>query len=100
MRARFFWSGLALLLLAVSPVIAEDSVIDIPTRNGVAQRFLLIAAPDAKAAVVLFAGGHGGLQLDQAGNARWGNNNFMVRSAHLFASQGLTVAIVDAPSDN
>ncbi|MGZ5224684.1 MAG: alpha/beta hydrolase [Burkholderiales bacterium] len=87
------------LLLAMSPVIAEDKVIDIPTRSGVTQRFLLIPAPDAKAAVVLFAGGHGGLQLDQAGNARWGNNNFLVRSARLFASHDLTVAVIDAPSD-
>jgi pimeloyl-ACP methyl ester carboxylesterase len=98
MRARCFLPALV-LLLATSPVIAEDKVIDIPTRSGVTQRFLLIPAPDAKAAVVLFAGGHGGLQLDQAGNAHWGNNNFLVRSARLFASQGLTVAVIDAPSD-
>ncbi|MGZ5152328.1 MAG: alpha/beta hydrolase, partial [Burkholderiales bacterium] len=98
MRGRFFLLALV-LLLAMSPVIAEDKVIDIPTRSGVTQRFLLIPAPDAKAAVVLFAGGHGGLQLDQAGNARWGNNNFLVRSARLFASHDLTVAVIDAPSD-
>jgi pimeloyl-ACP methyl ester carboxylesterase len=98
MRAHVSWSALV-LVLAIAPVGAQDKVIDIPTRSGVTQRFLLISAPDAKAAVILFAGGHGGLQLNEAGSARWGNNNFMVRSAHLFASQGLTVAVIDAPSD-
>ena len=38
----------------MSSAIADDNVIDIPTRNGVTQRFLLIRAPEAKAAVVLF----------------------------------------------
>src|ERR1700682_3729318 len=83
----------------VSSVRAEDAVIDIATRSGVTQRFLLIPGADAKAAVVLFPGGDGGLQLNQAGQARRGNNNFLVRSARLFASQGLTVAVIDAPSD-
>jgi pimeloyl-ACP methyl ester carboxylesterase len=76
-----------------------EKVVDIPTRPGVSQRFLLITPPDARAAVVLFAGGHGGLQMSQSGDLAWGKGNFLVRSAPLFAARQLAVAIVDAPSD-
>jgi dienelactone hydrolase len=78
---------------------AAEKVVDIPTRPGVTQRFLLISPPDAKAAVVLFAGGHGGLQMSETGALQWGKGNFLIRSAPLFAAGRLAVAIVDAPSD-
>lgn len=84
---------------AASIANAAEKVVDIPTRAGVTQRFLLIASPEPRAAVVLFAGGHGGLQLNDAGSPNWGRNNFLVRSAPLFAAQGFTVAVIDAPSD-
>jgi len=38
-------------------------VVDIPTRTGVTQRMLVLAPGSPKAAVVLLAGGHGGLQI-------------------------------------
>jgi pimeloyl-ACP methyl ester carboxylesterase len=63
------------------------------------QRFLFEAPADPKAAVILFAGGHGGLQLDETGAMRFGRGNFLVRSAPVFVAQQLAVAIVDAPSD-
>jgi dienelactone hydrolase len=78
---------------------ASDRVVDIPTRPGVTQRFLLISPPEPKAAVILFAGGHGGLQIDKSGALQWGRGNFLVRSAPLFAAQQLAVAVIDAPSD-
>jgi pimeloyl-ACP methyl ester carboxylesterase len=87
------------LVACFESALAEDKVVDIPTRAGVTQRFLLIPAAEPKAAVVLFAGGHGGLQLNDAGGPRSGKNNFLVRSAGLFAAKGLTVAVIDAPSD-
>jgi dienelactone hydrolase len=87
------------VISAISPARAQDKIVDILTRSGVSQRFLLISTAEPKAAVILFAGGHGGLQLNDAGSPRWGNNNFLVRSARLFAAQGLTVAVIDGPSD-
>lgn len=77
----------------------QPQVVDISTRPGVTQRFLLSATPDTKAVVLLFAGGHGGLQIDARGNMASGSGNFLVRSAPLFAAEGLAVAIIDAPSD-
>ena len=53
-------------LLAIVPnALAQttQSVVDIPTRPGITQRVLVISPPHPKAAVVLLAGGHGGLQM-------------------------------------
>jgi len=88
-----------LFCLIATPYAAAQKVVDIPTRPGVTQRFLLITPDSPKAAVILFAGGHGGLQISDSGAFGWGGGNFLVRSRQLFASQGLAVAVVDAPSD-
>jgi len=74
-------------------------VVDVPTRPGVTQRFVLLTPPQPKAVVVLFAGGHGGLQIQDNGSFRWGGGNFLVRSRQLFAERNLVVAVIDAPSD-
>jgi len=87
--------------LAATPARAQTPprVVDIPTRTGVMQRLLLIGAHGSRATVVLFAGGHGGLQLASDGTLGWGRGNFLVRSRELFAAHGLLVAVIDAPSD-
>lgn len=85
--------------LTCASAAAAEKVVDIPTRPGVTQRFLLISPPDATVAVILFAGGHGGLQMSDSGAMQWGHGNLLVRSAPLFADRKLTVAIIDAPSD-
>lgn len=78
---------------------AAAQVVDIPTRPGVTQRLLLVKPAQARAAVVLMAGGHGGLRLFDNGTMRWGENNFLVRTRTQFADQGLAVAVLDVPSD-
>jgi hypothetical protein len=78
---------------------AAEQVVNIPTRQGVTQRFLVLIPPDAKAAAILFAGGHGGLQMSDTGEVAWGKRNFLVRSASQFAQNGIAVAVIDAPSD-
>jgi hypothetical protein len=63
-------------------------------------RVLLVAPEGApRAAVVLLAGGHGGLRLAPDGTMAWGRRNFLVRTRALFAAEGLLAAVVDAPSD-
>ncbi len=94
---------LSALLCACLPLAAASettpAVVDIPTRPGITQR-LLVLTPDApKAAVVLFAGGHGGLQILPNGSMKWGEGNFLVRTRQLFAAQGLLTVMIDAPSD-
>ena len=88
-----------LLALPVQLLAQKERVVDIPTRPNVTQRMLVLAPDNPPAAVVLFAGGHGGLQISLTGSLRWGASNFLVRTRQLFASKGLMVAVVDAPSD-
>ena len=83
----------------VTPIQASEKVIDIPTRPDVIQRFVYLTPENPKAAVILFAGGHGGLQISQSGTFTWGKGNFVVRTRHQFVEQGLSVAVIDAPSD-
>jgi hypothetical protein len=78
--------ALTLLLLVATPMAqaqAVQSVLDIPTRPGVTQRLLLLEPPEPKAAALLFAGGHGGLQLSAAGAMQWGKGNFLRRTDSL-----------------
>ena len=99
MKARLL---LLILVLAVAPnALAQTAqrVVDVQTRPGVTQRMLVLSPPDAKAVVVLLAGGHGGLQMSPEGAMKWGGGNFLVRAREMFAEQGLIVAVVDAPSD-
>lgn len=89
------------LTLAGQAALAQGTprVVDIPTRPGVTQRFVYMAPPNARAAVILMAGGHGGLQITSDGGFTWGKGNFLVRTRQQFADAGLVVAVVDAPSD-
>jgi alpha/beta superfamily hydrolase len=94
-------TGLLALGVAGQGALAQGTpkVVDIPTRPGVTQRFIHIAPPNARAAVILMAGGHGGLQITSDGGITWGKGNFLVRTRQQFADAGLAVAVVDAPSD-
>ena len=87
-------------LLAGPAVAAEPALVKLKTPRGAEQAFILIK-PDKPptASVILFAGGHGALQLKSATSMGWGAGNFLVRSRDNFVAQGFTVAVVDAPSD-
>ena len=91
----------ALLLTMTEVALAEVSerVVDLPTRSGVTQRLLFLAPEAPKAAVILFAGGDGELQISPDGGLKQRQNNFLVRNRQTFAGKGLLVALIDAPSD-
>lgn len=101
MQAIKNFAALIILMLISSLAFAQTTqkTVDIPTRPGATQRLLVLTPPEPKAAVVLLAGGHGGLQLFPNGSMKWGEGNFLVRTRQLFVDQGLLVVIVDAPSD-
>lgn len=77
----------------------SERVVDIPTRTNVTQRFLFLTPEKPKAALILFAGGDGGLEIAQDGHIGSLRNNFLVRSRRLFFDRGMSVVVVDAPSD-
>lgn len=78
---------------------APERVVDIPTRANVTQRILYSTPEKPKAALILFAGGDGGLEIAQDGSIGSLSKNFLVRSRQLFIDRGFSVALVDAPSD-
>ena len=85
-----------LWLTATPPAAAETpNFITLATRAGVEQRFALVEPEKPVANVILLAGGLG-LIVTKKGEL---NGNFLVRSRDAFASHGLRLAIVDAPSD-
>lgn len=89
----------ALLIGAAGVARGADDLRTIPTPRGVSESFLLVrpSAPPV-AAVVLFAGGNGALNLHTGRLAGLGGN-FLVRNRARFADLGFLVAAVDAPSD-
>ena len=90
----------ALLLMAASTAWAQTpQVVDVPSRPGITQRILVITPDKAKAAVILFAGGDGGLTLEADGRIPKLSGNFLLRSRQMFVDQGLTTVVIDAPSD-
>lgn len=77
-------------------------LVTLDTRQGVKQKFILMKPKEPVASVILFAGGHGNLNLSSflgSVNIGWSENNFLVRTRKLFFDKGFVVAVVDAPSD-
>lgn len=89
----------SVLMLLSACVTSNKQIVDIPTRPDVTQRMLVIAPPEPKAIFILFAGGHGGLQISKNGLFHWGKGNFLIRSRQMFVNEGVQVVVVDAPSD-
>lgn len=96
-------AALAVLILHVGALnsahAANSSLVSTKTPRGVTQKFILIKPEKPVASVILFAGGHGALGLTGASKMDWGAGNFLVRMRDAFATQGLMVAVIDAPSD-
>ena len=98
MNARRLLQSLVLALFLVPSSSIADSVEDLSSRN-VRIRLLVGVPPSPQAVVVLFAGGHGALNLRNDGGFGWGAGNFLVRSRGLFQEQGIITVVIDAPSD-
>lgn len=98
-RLRVLLSALLLQLIATHAALATDrKLVELKTPRGVKLSFLLLKPERPVAAVILFAGGRGALGLTRS-SMKWGKGNFLVRTRKMFASRGLAVAVVDAPSD-
>ncbi len=90
-----------LVTLETRPFVSQ--LVTLKTRPRASQRFLLIKPGNPVASAILFAGGHGDLNLThQSGQLDivWGKNNFLVRTRKDFAKHGFVVAVVDTPSDH
>ncbi len=88
-----------LVWILTGMIFLYADVVDIPTR-GVSERAVVLMPEHPKAAVILFAGGHGGLQIKDDETYGWGGGNFLVRARNLFVEHQMMVVIIDAPSDH
>lgn len=89
---------LSLLCTGSAALAQTPQVVDVPSRAGVTQRILVLQPPQPRAAVVLFAGGDGGIGIQPDGSITR-SGNFLVRSRERFAAAGLLTVVIDAPSD-
>jgi pimeloyl-ACP methyl ester carboxylesterase len=91
---------LATALVAAAAAIAAPEIIEIPTRDGVTVRVLVVAPAEAPSAtVLLFPGGWGVRHFGTKDGSVWLGTNFLVRTAPFLAEQGLLAAAIDTPSD-
>jgi len=107
-RGAVLAGGLAALLLA-APATAQDeliktsgSAVDVVTRPGITVRYMMFkpAAERPKAAVVLFTGGYGFLNMPDKVGATWqASGNFLPRSREHFLRRDFLVVVVNPPSD-
>jgi predicted alpha/beta-fold hydrolase len=82
---------IVLALLAAGRLAKAQERVDLPTRPGVTQPVYVTANPTTRASVILFPGGSGVVAQVR--------NNFLLRVAPKFVAQGMTVAVIDTPSD-
>ncbi|MDE2230222.1 MAG: hypothetical protein KGL11_14435 [Alphaproteobacteria bacterium] len=80
----------AFAVLVAGRAAAEDRVV-LQTRPGVTQPILFQPAASPVASVVLFPGGVGVIAVT--------GGNFLLRVRGEFAARGISVAVIDAPSD-
>lgn len=87
------------LQVRVHDVAKDEKVVDLLTRKGATQRILLLTpSSPAKAAVILFAGGSGNIDINTDGTIDV-DSNFLVRSRNRFVKHGFVTAVFDVPSD-
>jgi hypothetical protein len=98
------FTSLIIVLFHGSLLAHKQSIVEIKTRGDVVQKYLLIEPENPTASVILFAGGHGGLEVQSYTfgdpGVKWGEKNFLVKTREMFADNGLLVAVIDSPSDN
>ena len=86
------------LFLLVSYFPSQAEIIKLDSRDGIVQKILFLEADNAIANVVLFAGGHGKLNIKN-NKVNKSKGNFLIRSRDMFINNNLNTILFDAPSD-
>jgi pimeloyl-ACP methyl ester carboxylesterase len=86
-----------LFLLQISGLFAAEFYEELNSRAGVTQPIYVVKPDKPVATVILLPGGTAKTRLGPDGPKKEGN--FLVRTRDLFAENGLTAVVVDAPSD-
>ena len=103
-------AGLVLSFASGAPALAEEKVVELQTRPGVTQAFLVTPVQGAPVATVVLLTGSPGLLFLRDGSGQIRRNadgtpalyggNFLIRTRHKFAAAGFLVLSADAPSDH
>jgi len=90
-----------LLLLSTSINAQNISYREIVTRENVKQPFLYLKINPSTAVVILFQGGNGVIGASGSAEKGWARNDnaFLSGGAKRFADNGVTVVVMDKPSD-
>jgi dienelactone hydrolase len=104
MKSMFVLGALILFFLfSAGQIYALDEILmEIESRPGIKQKFILIKPENPIAGVILFEGAHGGLNLYSTfgkPGIKWGDKGFLARTREFFAEQGLMVSLIDSPED-
>lgn len=83
---------LLLWLTSLTTAAAAQERFDLSSRPGATQPVYITAAAAPTASIILFPGGSGVVSAVR--------NNFLLRVAPRFVGQGMTVAVIDAPTDH
>ena len=93
------------LAFACTAAFAQEiarGIVTIPTRPGVTQSFFVAGMGDVKpqAVALMYAGGHGTIQLRmEGGQPKFNQGNFVIRTRREFIRNGVLPVLVDVPSD-
>ena len=91
-----------IILFAAQLHALSESLVEVESRPGVKQKFIIIKPNQPSAAVILFEGAHGGLNLYKTFSKpgiKWGAKGFLARTRQSFAEKGFVVALIDSPTD-
>jgi dienelactone hydrolase len=89
--------SLLAICLCFAAVTAQSQVLDVPHQQDLPTRTLLVPTSNAKAVVLLFAGGGGMLRLKDDGSTK--NQHTFVRSVSLWSQYQIDAVLVDTPYD-
>ena len=87
----------AVFYVATVGLAAGQAVVaDLPVSSGGTERTAFLAAPQARATVVLLAGGEGIVPIDNAGNS--GNQNCLIRTRTMWQQYAINAVILASPN--
>ena len=90
----------AIVAATVFSASAAAELVTLQPRPGVELRLGVEVRGNERAVALLFAGGHGKIMLDEAGQPRGLRGNFLIRARGHLAARGIGLVLVDAPSDS
>jgi hypothetical protein len=89
--------GVAALILAATlrVALAQAVVADLPVPSGGTERAAFFAAPQARATVILLAGGEGIVSIDNDGSSS--TSNFLIRTRTMWLQYGINAVVLSSP---